>query len=1051
MRLSETAIKRPVLATVANLLLIVLGLGALFGLPVRQYPDIDLPVVSINTTFPGASAAVMESDVSKRIEEAISGIEGVRTITTVSNDENSRIDVEFAITRTIEFATADVRDQLGRIRKQLPTGIDDPVIIKASSSSSPVLWIALQDPARNGLELTDYARRNLVDPLSVVSGVSRVQIGGERRYAMRIWLDPAAMAARNVSPADVVQRLNQENLELPSGRIESTQREMSVRTTTRLSGPEEFRALVVREGDSAGGQSGRVLLGDIAKVERGAANYRTGLRINGQPTIGLGIVKQSTANTLDVVDGVREAIVRLTPTLPPGLTLAYPYDESLFIKASISEVVHTLMIALALVVMVILVFLRSFLATLIPVLAIPVSLMAAAMVMGALGFSINVLTLLAMVLAIGLVVDDAIVVLENVYRRFEAGEPRLLAGVTGSREVAFAVIATTTVLIAVFVPISFQAGTVGRLQREFGLTLAATVAFSAFVALTLAPMLCTRLLRRSEHRNPIERGLGRALSGLEAGYGWLLERAMRARLMVALGGLAVIVAAVALYRATPQELSPTEDQGNVIIPLEAPQGATMEATLAHVAQVQAIIDPYMEDKGGPVRAVLSVTPAFGQPGTVNSAFVMLRLKPWEERTMTQQDLVKKLASGLSALPGARAFARNRPSFGIRDFGQSLSIVIKGEEYAQVQEWSRLLLARARKDPHFTGLRDDVDLTRPQLLVSVDRARASELGITAQDIGSALGAMLGEMKVTTYQDRGEQYDVVLQAPAEQRASPDVLERIYVRARASGRLVPLSTIASAVEAGAPKELRRVDRRPSVTISATLVDYSLGQGLAAFEEMARAELPPTAHLAFTGEAKEYKDATGTAFSVFGVALPTQLMIFALAGLIVFLVLAAQFESWIHPLIIIVGVPLAAAGGLAALLVTGQTLNVYSQIGLIMLIGLVAKNGILMVEFANQLRDRGEDIVPAMMHAARVRLRPILMTSIATIAGAVPLAMATGAGAEGRRAIGTVIIGGLSVATVLTLFVIPALYIYLARFTRPSGDIAREIARLEAEHTHR
>ncbi|MBA3710327.1 MAG: efflux RND transporter permease subunit, partial [Planctomycetes bacterium] len=937
-------------------------LGALFGLPVRQYPDIDLPVVSINTTFPGASAAVMESDVSKRIEEAISGIEGVRTITTVSNDENSRIDVEFNIARNIEFATADVRDQLGRIRKQLPTGIDDPVIIKASSSSSPVLWVAMQDPARNGLELTDYARRNLIDSLSVVPGVSRVQIGGERRSAMRIWLDPDAMAAHGIAPADVVARLNQENLELPSGRLESMQREMSVRTTTRLSSPEEFQALVLREGGAgSSAHAGRVLLGDVARIERGAANYRTGLWIDGKPTIGLGIVKQSTANTLDVADGVRAAIKRLGPSLPPGLTLAYPYDESLFIKASIREVVKTLAIALGLVVIVILVFLRSWVAMLIPVMAIPVSLMAAAMVMAALGFSINVLTLLAMVLAIGLVVDDAIVVLENVYRRFEQGEPRLLAGITGSREVGFAVIATTTVLISVFVPISFQSGTVGRLQREFGLTLAATVAFSAFVALTLAPMMCTKLLRRAEHEGVVARVLGRALAGLEAGYAWLLERTMRVRPLVALIGVVVVAAAGWLYHVTQQDLSPTEDQGYVIIPLETPQGTTMDGTLAQVDHVLAMVEPYKEANGGPVRSLLTIIPAFGSPGTVNSAFIIARLRPWDERTMSQQDLVKKLMGGLlTGLPGARAFAINRPSFGLRDFGQSMSIVLEGENYEQVQGWIRTLLAKARQDPHFTGLRDDVDLTRPQLLVSVDRARAAELGITAQDIGTALGAVLGEMKVTTYQDRGEQYDVVLQASKGERASAEVLQRIHARAHPSNRLVPLTTIATATEAGAPKELRRIDRRPAVIISATLKGYSMGQALAVLEGIARTELPPTAHLAFTGQAKEYKDAIGESFTILGIAIPMQLMIFGLAGLIVFLVLAAQFESWIHPLIIIVGVPLAAAGGLAALKLTGQTLNVYSQIGLIMLIGLVAKNGILMVEFANQLRDRGEEIMP-------------------------------------------------------------------------------------------
>ncbi len=1046
MFLSDIAIKRPVLATVANLLLIVLGLGAMLRLPVRQYPDIDLPVVSISTTFAGASAAVMETDVSKRIEEAISGIEGVRTITTVSNDENSRIDVEFTIERQIEFAAADVRDQLGRIRKQLPTGIDDPQVTKASSSSSPMMWIALQSSTRDGLQMTDFARRNMIDTLSVVTGVSRIQIGGERRYAMRVWLNPRSMAARGISPTDVVNRLNAENVELPSGRLESMDREMSVRTTTRLSTPEEFSALVIRDDPG----SGRILLGDIARVEQGAANYRTGLFIGGKPTIGLGVIKQSTANALDVAVGVKAAIEKMKPTLPPDLTLAFPYDESVFIRASINEVVHTLLIAIGLVVVVILVFLRSWTATLIPVLAIPVSLLASAIVMSALGFSINVLTLLAMVLAIGLVVDDAIVVLENIFRRFEHGEPRLLAGITGTREVGFAVIATTTVLIAVFVPISFQSGTVGRLQREFGITLAATVTFSSFVALTWTPMLCSKILRRTDRPNILQRMLSSGLDALEAGYAWLLGNALSVRPVVIVIGALVVWMAVALYKHTPQELAPTEDSGYVIIPLEAPQGSTMDATLRVVEQVRDILEPYDESHGGPVQTVLSILPSFGAPGTVNSAFIIARLKPWDQRTMSQMELVTKLRGPLFGLPGARAFAINRPSFGIRDFGQSFSLVLEGEDYATVQAWSRTVLGKARQDEHFLNLRDDIDLTRPQLEVSVDRVRASQLGISASDIGNALGALLGELKVTTYQDRGEQYDVVLQAPSADRRSSGDIGSIYVHSRSEGKLVPLSTVVSARETGAPKELRRIDRRPAVTISGTLNGFSMGQALTWFEQLIDKELPPTAHVAYVGQAKEYKDAVANTASIGGKQIPMQLLIFGMAGLIVFLVLAAQFESWVHPLIIMTGVPLAAAGGLLGLWVTGQSLNVYSQIGLIMLIGLVAKNGILMVEFANQLRDRGEEIMPAILHAASVRLRPILMTSIATIAGAIPLYIAFGAGSEGRRAIGTVIIFGLALGTVMTLFIIPVLYAYVARFTKPVGAIARELEALERAQRH-
>jgi multidrug efflux pump len=1051
MLLSDTAVKRPVLATVANLLLIVIGLGALMRLPVRQYPDIDVPVVSVQTTYLGASAQAMESDVSKPIEEALSGIEGVRTITTSSSEENSRIDIEFNIDRNVEYAAADVRDQLGRIRKTLPVGIDDPVVIKASSSSTPVLWMALKSPTRDGLELTDFARRNLVDSFSVVNGVSRVQIGGERRYAMRVWLDAKAMAARGVSPGDVVQRLSDENVELPAGRIESVDREMSVRTLTRLADPAEFAAIVVRDDPG-----GRVLLGDIARVERGAATYRTGLWIDGQPSVGLGIIKQSTANTLDVANGIKAALEKLRPAIPSDVTVFIPYDESVFIKASIDEVIKTLLIAIGLVVVVILVFLRSWIATIIPMLAVPVSLLAACIVMSALGFSINVLTLLAMVLAIGLVVDDAIVVLENIVRRTEHGEPRLLAALTGSREVGFAVLATTSVLVAVFIPISFQGGTVGRLQREFGITLAATVGFSAFVALTLAPVLCSKLLRGHQQEGPVWSLFSRGFAALEAGYGFLIDgivRSVALRICAIMAGIAVAVGGILMYQHTPRALAPIEDQGFAMILLETPQGSTMESTRRSVDQVQRILDPYMSASGGPVYSVLTIMPSFTTPpASVNSAFIIARLKDWAERSMSQPELVKQLNGKLGGIPGARAFAVNRPSFGIRDFGQSIQPVIEAEDYDKAQEYAHKLEGLARQDPghRFGMVFDDVDLTKPQLAVSIDRDRAAQLGISASEMGNALGAVLGELKVTTYEDRGQQYDVILQAPPEQRRTPDALAGIYVRSR-SGQLIPLGTVAQASEIGSAKELKRMDRRPAVTINAGLTGMSLGDGVTWFQEAAARELPPTAHLTFTGMGKEYIDAVASDVELpWKLHVSSQTLIYALALLIVFLVLAAQFESWIHPVIIIVGAPLAAAGGVAALQISGQTLNVYSQIGLIMLVGLVAKNGILMVEFANQLRDRGESVIDAMRHAARVRLRPILMTSIATIAGSVPLVVARGAGAEGRCAIGTVVIGGLAVATVLTLFVVPAMYAFLARFARPAGAIALELSKLEGDNRH-
>ncbi len=1035
MLLSDVAVKRPVVATVANLLLIALGLLALGRLPVRQYPDIDPPVVSITTTYPGASASVMESDVTKRIEDAVSGVEGIRSLTSSSSDENSRIDIEFLVSRNIEYASADVRDQLGRIRKQLPEGIDDPIVQKTSSSDRPMVWISLSSTTRSTLDLTDFARRNLVDSLSVVPGVARVFIGGERRYAMRVWLDPQRLVAHQVTANDVVARLNDENVELPAGRLESIEREMNVRTTTRFATAEQFAAMIIR--DQGGAQ---VRLGDVARVELGAADYRTGIWVDGKPAIGLGVIKQSTANALDVASHVKEAFARLRAAMPPDITAVIPYDESVFISASIHEVISTLGYAVALVVGVILIFLRSWTVTLIPALAIPVSLTATLMVMTVCGFSINVLTLLAFVLAIGLVVDDAIVVVENVFRRCEAGEPRLLAAVTGTREVGFAVIATTLVLVAVFVPVSFQSGTVGRLFAEFGITLAATVAFSGFVALTWAPMLASKLLRRSDQEGAVAHALGRGFDALENAYAWVLGGALRMRWLVLLVAIGVLAWGVVLMRGTKNELAPSEDGGFAFITLDTPQGSTMDATLAHVAAVERVIRPLMGDgPDHPVDKILSIVPAFNAPGgSVSSAFVIARLKDWDQRTMTQQQVVEQLKGKIFPLPGMRGFAINRPSFGIRDFGQSLQFVLGGSEYDQVTAWSQALLAKARaENPKLLNLFDDVDMTKPQLQITIDRPRAADLGLTVADIGNTLSALFGELKATRFEERGEEYDVVLQAQAERRRGPEALDGIYVRSGGTGKLVPLTNVVTVRQAGVPKELKRVDRLAAVTINASLApDYSIGEAATYFEELARRELPLNAHIAYTGQAKEFKDNASGQWFVLGMAF-----------VIVILVLAAQFESWIHPFIIIISAPLAAVGALAVMSLNGVSLNVYSKIGLVMLIGLVAKNGILMVEFANQLRDRGLDIVAAIHQSARVRLRPILMTSVATIAGAVPLALAHGAGSEGRQAIGWVVVGGLSVGTLLTLLVVPVIYAYLARFTRPIGAIAGELEQLERE----
>jgi multidrug efflux pump len=1032
MHLSDLALRRPVFAWVANLLILVVGVWSLTRLPVRQYPDIDPPVVSVRTEYVGASSAVVESEITKRIEEAVAGVQGVRSISSTSRDGNSSVDIEFEIGRDIEFASADVRDQIARVQRSLPEDALDPVIEKASSSSAPMMWIALRSDARNALELTDFARRELIDALSVVPGVARIQIGGERRYAMRVWLDPERMAAHGVTASEIAARLEAENLELPGGRLESSTREMTVRADARLARPEQFAGLILRVG--AGGE---VRLGDVARIELGAASYRTGLYIAGQPAVGMGVVRQSTANTLEVAQGVRAALQRLAPSLPADITTAVPYDESVFIQASIDSVLQTLVEAIVLVGIVILVFLRAWGATLIPMLAVPVSLAAALPVMAALGFSVNVLTLLAFVLAIGLVVDDAIVVLENGYRRLEGGEPRALAAARGTRQVAFAVIATTVVLVAVFVPISFQTGRVGRLFMEFGITLAAAVIGSSFVALTLTPVLCRSLLHRHDHDGVVSRGVGAALSGLENAYRTTLDLALRWKLAVIVVFLAFCSAAVLLFGQVRSELAPVEDQGAAIVVVELPQGATMDETLVQMRRIIAIAEPY-SGPDGPVERVLSIVPGFSSPGAVNAAFIILRFKDWSQRSTSQMQVVRELGGKLRGLNGCFAFAINRPSFGIRDFGQSLQAVVGAEDHERARAYAAQLAAVMRASGRFGPVREEVELTKPQLSVEVDRDRMAALGLTASDVGDALAIAFGERKASTIEDRGQQYDVILQVEADRRQVPGDLDRIQVRSRTTGQLIPVSAVVASREEGVPKELKRVDRRAAVTIGTSLPPGStIGDGVATVSALAARDLPSNAALTWAGAAKEFVDTSGG-----------QTLMFAAALLIVFLALAAQFESWIHPAIIIVTVPLATTGALAALALTGQTNNIYSQIGAVMLIGLVAKNGILMVEFANQLRELGRDIHQAAREAALVRLRPILMTSIAMVAGAIPLAIHGGAGSEARQAIGTVIIGGLTLSTLLTLYIIPVLYILVARYAKPANHHADELARLETEH---
>ncbi|MBE01991.1 efflux RND transporter permease subunit [uncultured Marinobacter sp.] len=1025
MILSDVSIKRPVFATVLSLLTVVFGVASLLGLPVREYPDIDPPVVSIATDYTGAAAEVVDTQITQVIEGAISGIEGIRAIESSTEQGESRTSIEFNISRDVDIAANDVRDAVSRVLNRLPEEADVPVVSKADSDARPMMWVTLRSQVWDSAELSDFADRVLADRLSVLDGVADVRIGGERRYAIRVWLDRERLAARDITVAEVEQALRANNIELPAGSVDSSTRNFTVRAEGRLSTVEEFRNLVIRR------QGNELLrLGEVANVQMGVESDVSRLRANGETAIGMGIIRQSKANTVAVSDAVRAELEKIRETLPPEVSIAESYDESIFIRASIREVMVTLAIAVSLVILVIFLFLRSWRATLIPAVTIPVAVIGAFIGLGFLGFSINVLTLLAMILAIGLVVDDAIVMLENIQRRIDLGEPPLLAAYRGARQVAFAVVATTVTLVAVFVPISFMGGNIGRLFAEFGFTLAAAVVFSTLVALTLTPMLCSKWLRHSpEHAegHRLWAASERLLTGLSRGYERLLRLALRHPGLVIGVGLAGLVVAAVVYPELPQELAPTEDRGVIIMPVSAPRGATVEYTDHYVREIEHQLLPYLDQ--GTADRLLSIV---GFRGEEDSAFLILGLAPWEARDVKQQQVTGELRQRFRDIAGVRVVPVNPPGLGQRGFSQPVQFVVAGPDYASVQSWSEDIVARAKENPNLLNIETDFELTRPELRVTIDRERAADLDITVEDVGLTLQTMLASRQVTTYLDRGREYDVIVQAADRDRATPEDLGQIYLRPREGGALIPLRALVSVQEVGANPDLRRIDRLPAVVISASLAEgYDLGSALTYLNRLAADTLPPEARVSYRGLSREFQESSNAIFVTFG-----------LAFVIVFLVLAAQFESWIHPLIIMLTVPLAVTGALLALLWSGISLNIYSQIGIIMLLGLMAKNGILIVEFANQLRDQGLAVREAILEGAVLRFRPVLMTTISTIFGAIPLVLATGAGAESRAAIGMVILGGLTFATTLTLFLIPVLYNLLARFAKPTHAVAQALA---------
>ncbi|HST94832.1 MAG TPA: efflux RND transporter permease subunit [Microvirga sp.] len=1028
MQVSDLFIRRPVFAVVVSLLLIVGGLASLMNLPVREYPSVDRPVVSVSTIYRGASNEVIESRVTEVIEGAVAGIEGIEQIRSQSQNDRSSVSIEFNVSRDPEAATSDVRDAVFRVVGRLPDGADQPVIRKVDNDASPIMWVSVTSSTYDALELSDFLKRVYVDRLSTVPGVANVYLGGERRYAMRIWVDRSALAARGLTVQDVETAIKRQNVELPGGRIESAQREFTVKTDSRLATPEQFQQVIVSNKNGY-----LVRLGEVARIEVGAEDTRFEFYESGRTAIGLGIVRQSTANTLAVADGVRAELERLKSSLPPGTTAEVSYDESQFISASISGVLRTLVEGLALVILVILVFLRDWRSTIVAMVAIPVSIIAAFMVMSFFGASINVLTLLAIVLAIGIVVDDAIVEIENVHRRIEEGQPPLLASFDGAREIGFAVIATTATLMAVFVPLAFMTGNTGRLFREFAITLAAAIFFSGVVARTLTPMLCSKLMVPAHGR--IQTMTEPFFTGMNNVYRRILSRALKAPLVILALGVAVSFSAYGLFQMVPKEFAPTEDRGAIIVRIDAPEGASLDYTRERVREVERELQPYQER--GIVASITSqVAPGFARPSPVNAGMIIVRLVPWEKRTMKQQALTQELMGKITTFPGARAFPVNPGSLGQRGSGQPVQFVLGGPDYNTLREWRDTVMQKAQETGLFVNMDSDYKESQPDIRVQIDRQRAADLGISIEEIGRTLELMFGETEISTFVNRGEEYPVIVRGRAEDRESPSDLTNTFIRS-AGGELVPLSSFVNLVESAAPQTLNRFDRLRAVTIQSALrPGVSIGQALDTLEQIVQVNLPAEARIGYTGQSKDFRDSSNAIYVTFGMAL-----------LVVFLVLAAQFESWINPFIIMLTVPLAVTGGLAALAITGQSLNIYSQIGMILLIGLMTKNGILIVEFANQLRERGYSVREAVIESSVLRLRPILMTSIAMIGGAIPLAWSTGAGAEARNAIGSVIVGGVTVSTLLTVLVVPSIYLLIGGYTKPATYVSELLDKLRAQ----
>ncbi len=1026
MSLSSLSIRRPVLASVMSIVIVLFGVISFFYLGVREYPSVDPPIVTVSTNYIGANADVIESQITEPLEESVNGIAGIRTLTSVSREGRSTITVEFELEVDLETAANDVRDRVSRAQNNLPADADPPTVTKADADASPIVFLNVNSDRRNLLDLTAIADNIFKEQLQTIPGVSSIQVWGSKEYAMRLWMDPLKLAAYGVTPLDVQTALQRENVELPSGRIEGLTTELSVRTMGRLTTAEEFNNLIIREEEGR-----KVRFRDIGHAELGARNERTVLKRNGVPMVGVVAIPQPGSNQLDIAEEFFRRVERIERDLPEDIGVAVGFDTSEYIQQSVNEVQQTIFIALALVVSVIFLFLRDWRTTLIPIVVIPIALIGAFFVMYVAGFSINVLTMLAIVLAIGLVVDDAIVVLENIYAKVEQGLPPIEAGIVGAKEIFFAVVATTLALISVFLPILFLGGQTGRLFREFGIAIAGAVIISSFVALTLTPMLATKFLTHGAHKNRFYKMTEPFFVRVNKAYKSSLESFMKVRWM-AFVILAVAFGFISLfYINIPKELAPMEDRGQLRIAATAPEGASFEYMDDYVDNMIRVVEENVPEKN----AMITVTsPGFGASTSVNSAFGFITLVDQSERDRSQQEIANQLSGLMTDLSGAQTFVSQPQSIGNRRGGLPVQYVLQAQNLQQLEDVLPDFLQAANSHPAFSFADVNLKFNQPEVQISIERDRARVLGISVRDIARTLQLSLSGSRFGYFIMNGKQYEVIGQMERQYRNEPVDLRTIYIRS-SSGEQIQLDNLVTMTETSAPPQLFRFNRFSSATVSAGLAPgYTIGDGIDAMNEIADEILPTTIITDLSGPSRDFAESAASLN-----------FIFILAIILIYLVLAAQFESFRDPFIILFTVPLAIFGTFLSLWYFDQTLNIFSQIGAVMLIGLIAKNGILIIEFANQRQEQGMDVMEAILDAAAVRFRPILMTSISTILGILPIALALGAGAESRTSMGIAVIGGLLIGSVLTLYVIPAIYSYLSSDKSGKKEVVKKARKAE------